>query len=347
MTRDSFRILDNGLLVTGDGLRIKRSITINTKSIHLHNDEESLTLFGQYDENLSLIEKEFSVKIIARGDLLTIKGPDKELKKVDKIFHQLLTNLRAGQRLHKGEIESLIKSVKRTNDIDSTEMGEAVYVTFKGKHIVSKTKNQKEYIDAINQHDLVFSIGPAGTGKTYLACASAIAALESGKVSRILFTRPVVEAGEKLGFLPGDLQEKVDPYLRPLYDALYEMVGYEKFRHLKKERIIEIVPLAYMRGRTLNDAFVILDEAQNASQEQMKMFLTRLGFDIKAVVTGDITQIDLENKKTSGLVQIQSVLKNIPEIKFIYFTKDDVVRHHLVKVIITAYERHEKNNSRK
>ena len=322
-------------------------MTINTRSIHLHNSEEALALFGQYDENLSLIEKEFSVKIIARENLLTIKGTSRELKKVDKLFYQLLTKLRAGHHLHKGEVESLIKFIKGAKDIDSNEAEDAVYVTFKGKHIIPKSKNQKDYVDAIKQHDLVFSIGPAGTGKTYLACASAISALESGKVSRILFTRPVVEAGEKLGFLPGDLQEKVDPYLRPLYDALYEMAGYENFRRLKKERIIEIVPLAYMRGRTLNDAFVILDEAQNASQEQMKMFLTRLGFDIKAVVTGDITQIDLENKKTSGLVQIQTILKNIPEIKFIYFTKNDVVRHHLVKVIISAYEKHEKNNNRK
>ena len=305
----------------------------------MHNAEEALALFGQYDENLSLIEKEYSVKIIARGNLLTIKGSRKQVKRVDKLLNQLLLQLRSGYGLGKGEV---INAIKGTSDSNDSDVGNTVCVTFKGKHIVPKGSNQKKYVDAIDKYDLVFSIGPAGTGKTYLACAVAVAALESGQVSRILLTRPVVEAGEKLGFLPGDLQEKVDPYLRPLYDALYEMMGYERFRRLKRERAIEIVPLAYMRGRTLNDAFIILDEAQNTSGEQMKMFLTRLGFDIKAVITGDITQIDLENKSSSGLVQIQAILKNIPGIKFIYFTKNDVVRHHLVKRIISAYQKHEK-----
>lgn len=301
-----------------------------------------MALCGQYDENLSLIEREFSVKIIARGNVLIIKGAKKELKKIDKLFHQLLLKLRAGQRLHHGEVETLIKFIKYNTNAPSGGTGsETICVTFKGKNITPKNTSQKRYVEAIRKYDLVFSIGPAGTGKTYLACAEAIAALESGKISRIVLTRPVVEAGEKLGFLPGDLQEKVDPYLRPLYDALYEMIGHENFRRLKRERIIEIVPLAYMRGRTLNDAFIILDEAQNTSGEQMKMFLTRLGFDVKAVVTGDVTQIDLDNKKTSGLVQIQTILKDVPAIKFIYFKMNDVVRHHLVKKIIGAYERHE------
>lgn len=304
----------------------------------MHNAEEILALLGQYDENLSLIEKEFSVKIIARGNVLTIKGAKKQVKRVDKLLNQLLFHLRSGYTLGKDEV---IKTIRGKPEVNNTEMTNTVCVTFKGKRIVPKGSNQKKYVDAIDKYDLVFSIGPAGTGKTYLACAAAVAALESGQVSRILLTRPVVEAGEKLGFLPGDLQEKVDPYLRPLYDALYEMMGHEKFKRLKRDRAIEIVPLAYMRGRTLNDAFIILDEAQNTSCEQMKMFLTRLGFDIKAVVTGDITQIDLENKNSSGLVQIRKILKNIPGIKFIYFTKNDVVRHHLVKRIINAYQKYE------
>ncbi|MFH1784315.1 MAG: PhoH family protein [bacterium] len=310
--------------------------------ITLASAEEALDLFGQYDENLSLIEKEFLVTILARGNQLTIKGNQKQLKKADVLLRELLSQLRDGHALGRSEVMSLIQDM-RDNGANNADMKNTVCVTFKGKRISAKGPTQKKYIEAIDKYDLVFSIGPAGTGKTYLACAAAVAALTKGEVSRIILTRPVVEAGEKLGFLPGDLQDKVDPYLRPLYDALYEMLGYEKFKRLKRERCLEIVPLAYMRGRTLNDAFIILDEAQNTSREQMKMFLTRLGFDIKAVVTGDITQIDLENKSTSGLVQVQSILRSISGIKFVYSTQKDVVRHPLVKSIISAYQKHEEN----
>ncbi len=306
-----------------------------TKRIELRNIEEAVKLFGPYDQNLHYLERNFGVEIFPRSHTLTIRGDKKKVNKVIQVIHQMCEKLKGGESLKIGEVYLAPHTGK-----------DAVYLTVRGRPVVPKTVQQKKYLETIKKCDFVIAIGPAGTGKTYLAVASALAALEKNKVSRIILTRPVVEAGEKLGFLPGTFYEKVDPYLRPLYDAFYIMLGTEKFRQFKEEEIIEIVPLAYMRGRTLDNAFVILDEAQNTTFEQMKMFLTRLGFDSQTVITGDITQIDLENKKGSGLFLIQEILKNVEGIKFIYFSENDVVRHELVKRIIRAYEEWEKTHSR-
>lgn len=318
-----------------------------TKTIYLKDTDEMLNLFGPQDENLKFIEQEFGVQLLTHGNSLMIKGDKRKVAQAYQVIQEIENQLRRGYRVDRKGFRYMIETIKEdTGRKDQfgegfSDQDEIVFVTVKGKKIAPRGKNQKKYAKAIKKYDLVFAIGPAGTGKTYLAVALAIAALKSERVSRIVLTRPVVEAGEKLGFLPGDLYEKVDPYLRPLYDAFYEIMGAEEFHHLREEGVIEIVPLAYMRGRTLNDAFIVLDEAQNTNPEQMKMFLTRLGFDTKTIVTGDITQIDLENKKLSGLVQIRHILKNLSGIKFIYFTGKDVVRHELVKKIIKAYEEYE------
>ncbi len=260
----------------------------------------------------------------------------------ERLLKELYALLRENHPLYPNDIECAIRMINDNHSLSLKEVfQDIVYVSSKRRLITPKSLNQKRYIDAIRRYDLVVGIGPAGTGKTYLAMAMAVAFLREEKVNRIILTRPAIEAGEKLGFLPGDLYEKVNPYLRPLYDALHEMMDFEKVSHLIQKGIIEVAPLAFMRGRTLNDSFIILDEAQNTTPEQMKMFLTRLGFDSRAVITGDITQIDLPTEKNSGLVEIQKILAPISEIKFVYFSERDVVRHHLVQEIIKAYENHQ------
>ena len=318
-----------------------------SKKITLKSNKEAVILFGQYDSNLRLIEASFPVELFARGDTLTIKGNSKDVKDVKRLIDELLKIVRKDEILRTQQVESAMNIIRSTQRKEQEKIfSDVVYLTEKGKEVKPKTLQQKVYVDAMRNYDIVFSIGPAGTGKTYLACACALQALKEERVERIILTRPVVEAGEKLGFLPGDLYEKINPYLHPLYDAFYSMIGPERFKRFRKQEIIEIVPLAYMRGRTLDDAFIILDEAQNTTLEQMKMLLTRLGFDAQAVITGDITQVDLEDKKFSGLIQVQGILKKIKGIKFIYFSQADVIRHRLVKKIITAYEEYERKNKR-
>lgn len=291
---------------------------------------DPLLLLGYQDSNLNLIQKHFNSLITVRGDRIIIKGDNSEVKKAKELFSILLKRIGRNRPITHTEIELEIERIK------GIEEGSRV-ITPK-LSIRPKSKNQKDYLEAMDNFDLVIGIGPAGTGKTYLAVAKAVASLMVNKVTRIILTRPAVEAGESLGYLPGSFKEKVDPYLRPLYDALYEMVPLEKVRRFIDEGTIEVAPLAYMRGRTLSDSCVILDEAQNTTSGQMKMFLTRLGWNSKAVVTGDITQIDLSSKKASGLVGIQTLLKGIPRVRFIYFDEEDVVRPPLVSAIIRAYE---------
>ncbi|MFH1258792.1 MAG: PhoH family protein [Elusimicrobiota bacterium] len=310
-----------------------------TKRIQLRNDRESLLLFGEHDNNLRQLEREYAVQIFSQQGVLAIRGPQPRVEKVMEILQSRRREILEQER-HGGEPKSL-------QDYHNKEEEGSVYVTERGRVIKPRSDGQKKYIQALDKYDVVFGIGPAGSGKTFLACAASLAALKGGKVNRIVLTRPVVEAGEKLGYLPGDFYEKVGPYLHPLYDAFLYMLGAERFTRLKEEEIVEIVPLAYMRGRTLDDAFIILDEAQNTTQEQMKMFLTRLGSSSQVVVTGDVTQIDLADKNKSGLVQIQGVLKGVSGVKFIYFDERDIVRHELVKKIVTAYEQWEKNDVKK
>ncbi len=313
------------------------------KNIILQSDSEARALFGRHDENLNLIEKGMAVKIAARGHNIMISGEGDELEKCARIFEELLLTIRNGGIIKRHDVSYAIKAISRNRQEDVHDLYlDKIEVSSKRQYITPKSKMQKSYIDAIRHNDIVFGIGPAGTGKTYLAMAMAVNALRKQIVSRIILTRPAIEAGESLGYLPGDLYEKVMPYLRPLYDALYDMVDIEKIQQYTENGIIEVAPLAYMRGRTLNDSFIILDEAQNSTPEQMKMFLTRIGFDSKAVITGDLTQSDLPTGKESGLVQVVSILKEIEGIKFIYFSGDDVVRHELVQEIIRAYEKAQK-----
>lgn len=296
-------------------------------------------IFGRHDENLSLIEKMLGVRVVARGEELVILGSPGQVKLAQKVLEQLQEFYRAGNRLTLHEINYTIKAVKAgMNNALSSLARDITLVTPRGKQIKPKTIGQQKYIEAIRKHDIVFGIGPAGTGKTYLAVVMAIRALKNKEINRLVLTRPAVEAGEKLGFLPGDLQEKVDPYLRPLYDSLYDVLGIESTQKYLDRHIIEIAPLAYMRGRTLDDAFIILDEAQNTTPEQMKMFLTRIGFGSKAIITGDITQVDLPKGQSSGLVHAGQVLKDIKGIVFHRFTGEDIVRHPLVQEIVRAYE---------
>ncbi len=306
---------------------------------------EAQNLFGHQDTNLRIIENSFDARIVARGCNLEIIAEKKESEKVSRVFIELLSLLRSGHNINSDDVKYTIRMIKNGKDIDLDEIiSEGIHV-FSNKIIRPKTKGQKLYVSAMQKYDLVFGIGPAGTGKTYLAMAMAVSALKKGEIGRIILTRPAVEAGERLGFLPGDILAKVDPYLRPLYDALYDMMPIERIEALMEKSIIEVAPLAFMRGRTLNNSFVILDEAQNSTNEQMKMFLTRLGFDSRAVVTGDITQIDLPLDKKSGLLEVQNILANVDGIKFSYLTSDDVVRHELVQRIIDAYE-NARNNDR-
>lgn len=301
------------------------------------------SLCGERSANLKLIEKALQVKLKLRGDQITLVGEESEVKLAQRVLEELYGLLSEGYPLYPSDVNHAIQILSgnfraRLRDI----FLDAVYVTSKRRIITPKSIAQKEYIDAIRSYDIVFGIGPAGTGKTYLAMATGVAALNAGKINRIMLVRPAVEAGEKLGFLPGDLVEKVNPYLRPLYDALHDMIDFDQTSTLLQRGIIEVAPLAFMRGRTLNDCFVILDEAQNTTSEQMKMFLTRLGISSKAVITGDITQIDLPNGTRSGLIESMEILAGIEGLKFVYFTDKDVIRHRLVQDIIKAYERAER-----
>jgi len=296
-------------------------------------------LFGEYNKNLKRIAELTDVSIHARGNTIFIQGDSIAENLAKKILNQLYGLLKDGYPIYPNDVEYAVRILSEDDRIKLKDIFlDTVYITSKKRPVIPKSQTQKEYIDAIRSSDMVFGVGPAGTGKTYLAMAMAVAAFSKGKVDRIILTRPAVEAGEALGFLPGDLAQKVDPYLRPLYDALHDMMQFEKVSNLIERGVIEVAPLAFMRGRTLNDSFVILDEAQNTTSEQMKMFLTRIGFSSKAVITGDITQIDLPVGKPSGLVEAKDILQGIEGIKFIFFSKKDVVRHGLVQKIIKAYE---------
>jgi phosphate starvation-inducible protein PhoH and related proteins len=296
-------------------------------------------LFGEYNSNLKKIAELTDVSIHARGNTIFIQGDSIAENLAKKILKQLYGLLKDGYPIYPNDVEYAVRILSSDDRIKLKDIFlDTVYITSQKRPVIPKSQAQKEYIDAIRSSDMVFGIGPAGTGKTYLAMAMAVAAFSKGKVNRIILTRPAVEAGEALGFLPGDLAQKVDPYLRPLYDALHDMMQFEKVSNLIERGIIEVAPLAFMRGRTLNDSFVILDEAQNTTSEQMKMFLTRIGFSSKAVITGDITQIDLPVDKPSGLIEAKDILQGIEGIKFIFFSKKDVVRHGLVQKIIKAYE---------
>ncbi|HYE81174.1 MAG TPA: PhoH family protein [Clostridia bacterium] len=303
--------------------------------------EKIMNLFGDYDQNLKAIEDEFNADIIVREGDLKIVGEEKAVSMVRKTLDILLKMQEAGEIITGHSVSYTMELVKEGEENRSDELGDVIITNARGKAIKSKTIGQRKYIGAIQDNEVVFGIGPAGTGKTYLAMAMAVKAFKNREVSRIILTRPAVEAGEKLGFLPGDLQNKVDPYLRPLYDALYDIMGAETYQKHIERGAIEVAPLAYMRGRTLDDSYIILDEAQNTSPEQMKMFLTRLGFGSKAIITGDITQIDLPRGKYSGLKEVMEVLKNVKGIGFVYFNEKDVVRHKLVRDIIKAYEKYE------
>ena len=306
------------------------------------NEETVPSLFGELDRNLRLIEEMYGVQVSARGSKVLIEGEEKAVARVERLFKQLSAMIAENVITHKEDVSSAIRAFSADPSMSLKEIfQETIPVSQRKRQVAAKNETQRKYIEAIKQHDIVFGIGPAGTGKTYLAMAMAVSALLRREASRIILVRPAVEAGEKLGFLPGDLAEKVNPYLRPLYDALYDMIETEKANKLVERGDIEIAPLAFMRGRTLNDSFIILDEAQNTTSEQMKMFLTRLGFNSRTVVTGDVTQIDLPGEKASGLVEVQTILEGIEGIRFVYFTHKDVVRHKLVQQIIRAYERSE------
>ena len=304
--------------------------------------DELVGLFGVFDENLGVIQEETGAKIYSDSEGLRIEGDENAAELARLVLEKMLDMQRRGDAINRGKIRYAVDLAKEGNaDMIDKIMGDVIALTNRGKQVKCKTLGQKRYVQALKDSELVFGVGPAGTGKTYLAVAMAVLAFKNKEVERIILTRPAVEAGEKLGFLPGDLQTKVDPYLRPLYDALQEFLGLETYRALTERGAIEVAPLAYMRGRTLNNAYIILDEAQNCSNEQMKMFLTRFGEGSRVVVTGDITQIDLPKEKTSGLVHALQVLDGVEGIKIIKLTHKDVVRHELVQRIICAYEKHE------
>jgi len=306
--------------------------------LQFDNNRHLQQLFGRYDQNLKIIEKELGIRIIRSSDGIRVSGPEAQVTKTNELFNYLITMVEKGKDVKKADIVYALRLVEKEESIDfKTLAKERIEVSVKGGLITPKTKGQIDYIEAIKNHDLTFCIGPAGTGKTYLAIAMAVNALKKGLVRRIILTRPAVEAGENLGFLPGDMVEKVLPYLRPLYDALYDMMEAETVEQYTEQGIIEVAPLAFMRGRTLNEAFVILDEAQNSKPDQMKMFLTRMGFDSKVVVIGDVTQSDLPSADVNGLAEAHKVLGQVPEIKFIHLTSEDTVRHELVQKIIEAY----------
>lgn len=315
---------------------------IASKKIYI-GDINVLELLGVQDANISVLKKKFPGKIVVRGDEIQIKGSKEEIELIEKIILLLKEKIKKEGKIESQEVEELL--YRETSKL--RPVGEEIVIVTPKRKIYPKTPNQRKYLELIEKNDIVVAIGPAGTGKTFLAVAAALKTLREGKVERLILTRPAVEAGESLGFLPGDFQEKINPYLTPLYDALYAMLPPDRVKRLIDTRVIEIAPLAYMRGRTFSDAFVILDEAQNTKAVQMKMFLTRLGPRSKLVLTGDITQIDLPYDENSGLVEIQRVLKDIPGIAFVYFGSEDVIRHKLVKNIVEAYERYNKTKKDK
>ena len=311
------------------------------RKIKLREGTNTAVLFGHHDRHLKLIEEEYGVRCSARGEEVTVEGMPETVKQAERVLNELAALTNEGYELRSDDISHALTALRHNQDASLKELlFSASPIVTRKRFIVPKTPTQKHYLEAIEKHDIVIGIGPAGTGKTYLAMAMAVSALMKKDVSRIILARPAVEAGEKLGYLPGDMYAKVNPYLRTLYDALFDMMDMERANRLIDRGDIEIAPLAFMRGRTLNDSFVILDEAQNATAEQMKMFLTRLGFHSKAVVTGDITQIDLPSDRVSGLIEVREILQGIAGIEFVYFDERDVVRHRLVQEIIKAYDRH-------
>ena len=316
--------------------------------IELPENIDASELFGQLDSNMKLLEKSFNVSISLRDGSVRITGEETGIESAGNVVHTLISMLDSGERIDEQKIMYAMSIEQDGGGIDVSKMGsDCVAINIKGQPIKTKTFGQKKYVEAIDKNTIVFGIGPAGTGKTYLAVAKAVTALKRREVSRIILTRPAVEAGEKLGFLPGDLQNKVDPYLRPLYDGMYEMLGGEGFLRYQERGVIEVAPLAYMRGRTLDNAFIILDEAQNTTPEQMKMFLTRIGYGSHAIVTGDITQIDLPGDKRSGLKEAMKILGGIEGIAFCKFTEKDVVRHPLVQEIIKAYAKYDEQREKR
>jgi phosphate starvation-inducible PhoH-like protein len=315
-----------------------------TRQVPIH-DVDPLSLFGRNDSNLRLIERSYPVQLTYRNGTLGVKGEETVADEVSGILTALADLVRRGAVLEEHDVNNFIGAVSPAEREESLQIYERpVLFSFDKRTLRVKTLGQARYVAALQKHDIVFSIGPAGTGKTYLAVAAAVHALRARQVERILLVRPAVEAGESLGFLPGDMKEKVDPYLRPLYDSLNDLLSFEKIRRFLELGVIEVAPLAFMRGRTLNNAYVILDEAQNTTVGQMKMFLTRLGFGSKAVITGDVTQIDLHAEHASGLVEVQKILRGVADLGFVYLTERDVVRHPLVRDIIRAFEEHEQQN---
>jgi phosphate starvation-inducible PhoH-like protein len=309
------------------------------KDLIFENNNSLKQLCGEKNSNIKEIERIFDIKLHTRGNKITLQGQPQNLGSAEKFTNQIYELIKKGYNLEPGDIELASRIILSDKHSLEDIFLDTICVSTRKRIIAPKSLAQKHYIDSIRKNDVVFGIGPAGTGKTYLVMALAVSAFLNHQFNRIILTRPAVEAGEKLGFLPGDLSQKVDPYLRPLFDALYEMMEYDKVSRLIEKGAIEIAPLAFMRGRTLNDAFVILDEAQNTTSLQMKMFLTRLGFNSKAVITGDVTQIDLEKNTVSGLIHSENILKNIPKLDFVYFSNRDVVRHPIIKKIIEAYEK--------
>ena len=313
---------------------------IKTKRVTFDNNELVRSLYGERNSNLRLIEKRLNIIINIRANDLTLQGSLSELEMAENLLTQLYGLLKEGYPIYERDVDYSLRILGSNHKAELKPIFlDRVYIPSKKRTITPKSINQKNYIDSIRKYDIVIGIGPAGTGKTYLAMAMAVSSLMKKEINRVVLARPAVEAGERLGFLPGDLYEKVNPYLRPLYDALHDMMDFKSASDLIQSGVIEVAPLAFMRGRTLNDSFVILDEAQNATPEQMKMFLTRLGFSSKTVITGDITQTDLPEGKTSGLIQARDILAHIPGIKFVYFGREDVVRHPLVQEIIDAYDK--------
>ncbi|MCX6346372.1 MAG: PhoH family protein [Actinobacteria bacterium] len=315
--------------------------SIKKLSLEFKKDHSIIELLGERDSFLKEIEKKFRVDIFVLGNDVEISGEKKKVEEAVVLINELVLQINIGQKLNSEKLGDSIQIMESKSILKPHEIFDNFIIVNSGKKIKARTEGQKRYIEAIKENTIVFSIGPAGTGKTYLALAMAVNALKSNEVGRIVLVKPVVEAGEKLGFLPGDLYDKINPFLKPLYDGLYEMLDIEIFQQYMEMNIIEVIPLAYMRGRTLNDSFIILDEAQNTSPEQMKMFLTRLGFGSRVVITGDITQIDLPEGKQSGLIVVNNILKDIDGIEFIYLTSEDVVRHNLVQKIVNAYKAYE------
>jgi phosphate starvation-inducible PhoH-like protein len=319
-----------------------------SETLHFDNARQAQSLYASELKNLRLVEDLLNLKVTARDGWINVEGAPVDIERAKSLFHELQQAVCRGTVIRRQEFSRAVGTVMRGEALNMVELHEGrVDVSTRKRPIVPKTQGQNRYLEAIRKNDIVIGIGPAGTGKTYLAMAMAVHALRSDRVGRIILCRPAVEAGEALGFLPGTLEEKVSPYLRPLYDALYDMMDPDEIQRNMERGVIEIAPLAYMRGRTLNNAFVILDEAQNATSEQMLMFLTRMGFDSKVVITGDITQVDLPGHKMSGLIEVQGVLKEIPGLEIVYFDEHDVVRHELVQKIIAAYSRFKEERERR